>query len=57
MCCLWSTSLLTMSIRTGVVVAVAFEQVDRAPDAETGTQRNDESLKNTNSRIEKCHKI
>ena len=35
-----------MSIAAGVVVAVAFQQVDSSPDAKTGTQRDDESLKN-----------
>lgn len=40
-----------------VVVAVTFQQVDCAPDAEAGTECYYESLKNTNSRIEKCHKV
>ena len=40
-----------------IVVAVTFQQVDRAPDAKTGTERYDEGLENTDSRIEKCHKI
>lgn len=39
----------------GVVVAVPFQQVDRAPNAETGTQSDDEGLKDPNSRVEKCH--
>ena len=41
---------------TRVVVAVAFEQVDGTPDAEAGTERDDEGLENLNSRVEKCHK-
>ena len=44
-----------MSIRAGVIVAIAFQKVDRTPDAETGTERHNEGLKNTNCRIEKCH--
>ncbi len=31
---------------TRVVVAVTFQQVDNAPDTETGTQRDNEGLKN-----------
>ena len=44
-----------MSIRTGVVIAVTFQQVDRAPDAKTGTKRHNEGLKNTNSRVKESH--
>ena len=33
-----------MSIGTGVIVAVALQQIDRAPDAETSTECDDESL-------------
>lgn len=47
--------LHALGLGTGVVVAVAFQQVDGTPDAETGTQRDDEGLKNINSRIEKIH--
>ena len=46
-----------MSIGTGVIVAVAFEQVDRAPDTKTGTKRHDESLQYTDCTVEKCHKV
>ena len=49
-------SLPHMSIGTGVVVAVAFQQVDSSPDAETGTQCDDEGLKNGDCAVEKCHK-
>ena len=35
-----------MSIRTGVVVAVTFQQVDDTPDAETSAQSDNEGLKN-----------
>ena len=45
-----------MSIGTGVVVAVALQQIDRAPNAKTSAQRHDEGLKNTNSRIKESHK-
>ena len=45
-----------MSIGTGVVVAVAFQQVDGSPDAEAGTQCDNEGLKNGYCAVEKCHK-
>ena len=45
-----------MSIGTGVVVAVALQQVDGSPDAETGIQCDDESLKNGYCAVKKCHK-
>lgn len=51
------TSLLTMSIGAGVVVAVTFQQVDDTPDAETSAQSDNEGLKNGDSLIEKCHKL
>ena len=44
-----------MSIGAGVIVTIAFEQVDRTPNAETGTQSNNEGLENTNCRVKKCH--
>ena len=46
-----------MSIGTGVIVAVAFEQVDSAPNTETGTERDDKGLKNLNSRVKECHNL
>jgi len=46
-----------MSIAAGVVVAVTFQQVDNAPDTETGTERDNEGLKNGYCAIEKCHNI
>lgn len=50
-----SASLCNMSISTGVVVSVAFQQVDGSPDAETGTEGDDEGLENADSRVEKFH--
>ena len=49
-------SLLNISIGAGVVVAVTFQQVDNAPDTETGTQSDNESLKNGDCLFKKCHK-
>ena len=59
-CCLFKFLCVTlphMSIRTGVVVAVTFQQVDDTPDAETSAQSDNEGLKNGDSLIEKCHKL
>ena len=47
--------LHALRLGTGVIIAVAFEQVDRTPDAETSTQSNNEGLENTNCRVKKCH--
>ena len=41
---------------TGVVVAITFQQIDRAPNSEASAQRHNEGLKNTNSRIKESHK-
>ena len=38
-----------------VVVAVTFQQVDNAPDTETGTERDNEGLKNGDCLFKKCH--
>ena len=39
----------------GVVLTLTFEQVDSAPDAERGSERDDEGLKSTDGRIEEFH--
>ena len=44
-----------MSISTGIVVAIALKQVDRTPDAKTGTERNNEGLKNCDCLFKKFH--
>ena len=44
-----------MSICTGVVVSVAFQQVNGSPNAEAGTEGDDEGLENADSRVEKFH--
>lgn len=48
-------SLLTVRISAGVVVSVAFQQVNGSPNAETGTEGNDEGLENADSRVEEFH--
>ena len=47
--------LHALGLRTGVVVAVTFQQVDDAPDTETGTERDNEGLKNGDCLFKKCH--
>ena len=49
--------LHTLGLGTGIVITVTFQQIDDAPNAQTGTQRNNEGLQNTNSRVKKCHKL
>ena len=48
-------SLRHMSISAGVVVSVAFQQVNGSPDAEACAKGNNQSLENTDSRVEKFH--
>ena len=48
-------SLRHVSVRARVVVAVTFKQIDRAPNAKTGTESDHEGLKDLNSGLEKCH--
>ena len=47
--------LHALALGAGVVVAVTFEQVDNAPDTETGTERDNEGLKNGDCLFKKCH--
>ena len=44
-----------MSIRSGVVVTIPFQQIDRAPDAEASAEGDDQRLEHLDSRIEKLH--
>ena len=50
-------SLRHMSICTGVIIAVAFQKVDCAPDTKTCTESYYQSLQNTDCAVEKCHKV
>ena len=62
----WNSGLLSikflcvtlshMSIGSGVIVAITFQQIDDAPHAETGTESDNEGLKNGDCLIEKFHK-
>ena len=44
-----------MSICAGVIVAVTFHEVDRAPNAQASAQSNYQGLQDFNRGIEKCH--
>ncbi len=39
-----------------IVISVAFQQVDDAPDSETSAKGDDQSLQNINSRVKEIHK-
>ena len=49
-------TLWHMSIGSGVIVAITFQQIDDAPHAETGTESDNEGLENGDCLIEKFHK-
>ena len=51
-----TASQCNMSIRTRIVISVAFQKIDCSPDTKTGTKSYYKSLKNTDCTVEKCHK-
>ena len=48
--------LHALRLSTGVIVAIAFEQVDDAPNAKTGTESNNESLQYIDCGSEESHR-
>ena len=50
-------TLWHMSISRRIVVAVAFHEVDNTPHRETGTEGDNERLKNRDSLIDKSHRF
>ena len=44
-----------MSIAGRVILTVTFQKVDAAPNTETGTQSDNESLKHFDSRVKEIH--
>ena len=48
-------SLPYMSIRAGVVVAVALHEIDNAPNAKTSPKSDNKCLQNAYCRSKKCH--
>lgn len=49
--------LHTLGLGSGIVIAVAFEQVNDTPNTETGTKSNNESLEDTYRRVKKFHRL
>ena len=47
--------LHALRLGAGVIVTIAFQQIDGTPNAETGTQSDNQSLKNFDSTVEKFH--
>ena len=45
-----------MSICTWVVISVALQEVDNAPNAKTCSESDNECLQNSYCAVEKCHK-
>ena len=50
-------TLWHMSISAGVVVAVAFHEVDNTPHCETCAEGDNERLKNRDSLIDESHRF
>ena len=50
-------SLLTVRIGAGVVVAVAFHEVDNTPHCKTCAEGDNERLKNRDSLIDESHRF
>ena len=46
----------TLAFSPRIVVSVSFQQVNDAPDSETCTKGDDQSLQNINSRVKEIHK-
>ena len=49
--------LHALALCAGVIIAIAFEEVDRAPDCEAGTESDDEGLEDINGRVKEIHNI
>ena len=46
-----------LGLGTRVIIAIALEEVDRAPDCEAGTQGDDEGLKDIHCAVKEIHNI
>ena len=57
-CCLFAfASLPHMSIRTRIVVAISFHQINNTPNAKTCSNSHNESLQNGNRLIKEFHML
>ena len=55
-CCLFAfASLPHMSICARIIIAVAFQKIDDAPNAKTADKRRNKRLKDIDCGIEKLH--
>ena len=48
-------TLWHMSICARIIISVALQEIDNAPDTKTGTERDNEGLKNGDCLFKKCH--
>ena len=46
-----------LALGSGIVIAIALEEIDRAPDCEAGTESDNEGLENINGRVKEIHNI
>ena len=44
-----------LALSAGIIVAIPLQEIYDTPDAETGTDSNDQGLKNSYSRSKKSH--
>lgn len=49
--------VMSLDFGAGVIVTISFHQVDHAPHSQTGTEGNNERLKDRNSLIDKFHRV
>ena len=50
-----TASQCNMSICARIIIAVAFQKIDDAPNAKTAAKRRNKRLKNIDRRIKKLH--
>ena len=49
--------LHTLGLRAGIVIAISFQEIDRAPNSEARTEGDHEGLENIDSRVKEIHNI
>ena len=47
--------LHALALCARIIISVALQEVDNAPDTKTGTERDNEGLKNGDCLFKKCH--
>ena len=48
--------LYSIFFRAGVIIAVALQEVDNAPNAKSSSESDNKCLQNAYCAVEKCHK-